>query len=79
MYGCSRALGSGLQHKHVSRMFWSLTLPSPGVSVNLLAPALGCLAPGQGRIAIVRLCFSKRKGCMKLKLGEKKMWDHGLE
>lgn len=78
MSGRSRASGSGLLHKHESRMLRSLTLPSPGVSVHLLAPTRGGLATGQGRIAIVMLCFSKRKGCTESKLGEK-MLDHGLE
>lgn len=64
-------LGVWSLHKHESRMLRSLTLPSPGVSVHLLAPTRGCLATGQGRIAIVMLCFSKRKGCTESKLGEK--------
>lgn len=46
---------------HVSRMFCSLTLPSLGVSVNLLAPALGGLATGQERVVILP-CFVFPKG-----------------
>lgn len=72
--------GSGLRHKHGSRIFRSLALPSPGVSVNLLAPALGGLATGQGRIGLLALFFKKeRLHMLKLKKKKKKMLDHGLK
>lgn len=59
-------------------MFRSLALHSPGVSVNLLAPALGGLATGQGRIGLLALFFKKERLHM-LKLKKKKMLDHGLK
>lgn len=70
--------GSGLRHKHGSRMFHSLAMPSPGVSVNLLAPTFGGLAAGQGRVAIVSFVFQKGKSVhAEMEKNNKKRLDHG--
>lgn len=59
-------------------MFRFLALPSPGASVSLLAPALGGLAIGQGRNAIVSFVFQKGKA-VHTKIEKKKMLDRDLE